>query len=384
MTPIRQSENYKSRGFSLVEVMVGLVIGMLGILVIMQVFAVSEGRKRTTTSGSDAQINGLSALLAIERDVRQAGFGYTSSPGSGTNPALGCKTRAYNSAATPNNIDFRLIPVLITNGVANAPDAITVTYGTGPNLTTPAGFSIPSSGAANYKLTNNADKAGFADGDLVLAMQPGLNCTLAQVTGLTGSGSDVITHNSGVGGNYNDPGGLGVSYNLPTAQLMNLGNPIITQYFVQTSNLASSDLKFGTSGGAANTTVLADNIVTIQAQYGIDTNGDGSIDAWVEPTGVWANNPTATPSTPTVTNILQIKAIRIAVVARSGLMERGIVTLPCANNAGSNNGPCAWQDTPASPAPLIDLLPGDPNWNRYRYKVYQTIIPIRNMIWSES
>ena len=384
MTPIRQSENYKSKGFSLVEVMVGLVIGMLGILVIMQVFAVSEGRKRTTTSGSDAQINGLSALLAIERDVRQAGFGYTSSPGSGTNPALGCKTLAYNSAAVPTTIDFRLIPVLITNGAANAPDAITVTYGTGPNLTTPAGFKLPASGAANYQLTNNADKAGFADGDLVLAMQPGLDCTLAQVTGLTGSGSDVITHNSGgVGGNYNRPSGLGVPYNLPTAQLMNLGNPIITQYFVQTSNLASSDLKFGTSGGAANTTVLADNIVTIQAQYGIDTNGDGSIDAWVEPTGVWANNPTATPSTPIVTNILQIKAIRIAVVARSGLMERGVVTLPCANNAGSNSGPCAWQDTPASPAPLIDLS-ADPLWNRYRYKVYQTIIPIRNMIWSES
>ena len=379
MIRIRQSKNNKSRGFSLVEVMVGLVIGMLGILVIMQVFAVSEGRKRTTTSGGDAQINGLSALLAIERDVRQAGFGYTSAPGAGTNPALGCNTLAYNSAATPNLIPFKLTPVVITDGGAGGSDAITVIYGSGPNLSTPVPFTQNSGASANYQLNNPGDKAGFAVGDLVLAMQPGLACSLAQITGLTGSGSDTIIHNPS--GAYNAPGGLGVTYGLPTAQLLNLGNPIITQYFVQASNLAATDLKLGAPGVAAGTTILADNIVTIQAQYGIDTNGDGSIDSWVEPTGaIWGN----TATTPSTTSILQIKAIRIVVIARSSLMERAAVTNTCANNAGTNNGPCAWQDTPASPAPLINLLPGDPNWNRYRYKVYQTIIPIRNMIWSES
>jgi type IV pilus assembly protein PilW len=45
-------------GFSLVEIMVGLAIGMLAVIVILQVFALSEGRKRTTTSGGDAQSNG--------------------------------------------------------------------------------------------------------------------------------------------------------------------------------------------------------------------------------------------------------------------------------------------------------------------------------------
>lgn len=378
MIRIRQSENYKSRGFSLVEVMVGLVIGMLGILVIMQVFAVSEGRKRTTTSGSDAQINGLSALLAIERDVRQAGYGYTSAPGAGTNPALGCNTLAYNSAAVPTSIPFKLTPVVITDGGPGVPDSITIIYGSGPNLATPVGFTQPSPAAANYQLINNADKAGFAAGDLVLAMQPGQPCTLAQVTTITGPGSDNLIH--APSSPYNPSGGFGVSYGLPTAQLLNLGNPIITQYFVLASNLAATDLKLGAPGVAAGTTILADNIVTIQAQYGIDPTGVGLITAWVEPTGaIWGN----TATTPAIANILQIKAIRIAVVARSGLMERGAVTFTCANNAGTNYGPCAWQDTVAWPAPLIDLR-GDPAWANYRYKVYQTIIPIRNMIWSES
>ena len=36
------------RGFSLIEIMIGVVVGMLGIVVIMQVFLVSEGQKRLT------------------------------------------------------------------------------------------------------------------------------------------------------------------------------------------------------------------------------------------------------------------------------------------------------------------------------------------------
>ena len=42
-------------GFSLVELMVAVVIGLIGKLVMFQVFAVSEGQKRTTASGGDGQ-----------------------------------------------------------------------------------------------------------------------------------------------------------------------------------------------------------------------------------------------------------------------------------------------------------------------------------------
>ena len=37
----------------------------------------------------------------------------------------------------------------------------------------------------------------------------------------------------------------------------------------------------------------------------------------------------------------------------------------------------------ASPAPTVDLSPGDANWARYRYRVFETIIPLRNVIWSK-
>ena len=49
-------------GFSLVEVMVAMVIGLLGIIVMMQMFSVFEGQKRTTTGGDDANSSGAVSL----------------------------------------------------------------------------------------------------------------------------------------------------------------------------------------------------------------------------------------------------------------------------------------------------------------------------------
>ena len=67
-------------GFSLVELMVGLTIGLIVILVVTQTLAIFEGQKRTTASGADAQQSGLMGLFAIEQDVRMAGAGFNSIP----------------------------------------------------------------------------------------------------------------------------------------------------------------------------------------------------------------------------------------------------------------------------------------------------------------
>ena len=69
-------------------------------------------------------------------------------------------------------------------------------------------------------------------------------------------------------------------------------------------------------------------------------------------------------------------------MVRSSLLEKDNVTGTCTNNAGTNNGPCAWRDTATNPAPLINLS-SDTNWQRYRYRVFETIIPLRNVIMGE-
>src|ERR1035437_1308770 len=99
-------------GFSLVDVMVGMVIALLGIIIIFQVFSVSEGIKRTTTSGGDALQNGASALFALERSLKEAGYGIFSS---------------INLAPLPAD-PLGTAPVTIAPGAANASDSITIRY----------------------------------------------------------------------------------------------------------------------------------------------------------------------------------------------------------------------------------------------------------------
>ena len=64
---------HRTTGFGLIEIMVSLVIGMLAVIVMLQVFSLSEERKRTTTSGGDAQTNGNINLYRLQKDIRQAG-----------------------------------------------------------------------------------------------------------------------------------------------------------------------------------------------------------------------------------------------------------------------------------------------------------------------
>src|SRR5690606_13432384 len=106
------------KGVTLVELMVALVIGSIATLVIQQVMAVFEGQKRTSTGGSDAQVNGGVALFSIERDVRQAGYGLFG--GDGSLCPRGINT--YCDGVTKSDGDT-LRPLVIQDGGAGS-DAI--------------------------------------------------------------------------------------------------------------------------------------------------------------------------------------------------------------------------------------------------------------------
>jgi type IV pilus assembly protein PilW len=94
----------RPRGFTLVEVMVAMVIGMIGIIIMMQVFASAEGQKRTTTGTGDAQSNGAMAIYTLQRDIREAGYGFNAMN------ALGC---ALALPAPASRTLTQLAPVII-------------------------------------------------------------------------------------------------------------------------------------------------------------------------------------------------------------------------------------------------------------------------------
>src|SRR4029077_10848280 len=120
------------RGFSMVELLVAMLIGLIGMIIIFQVFEVSEGIKRSTTSGGDAQQNGVIALYTMERDFKNGGMGFNETA------FAGCDLVGYdNKRATPDfppaGVTMKLAPVFITPGAATtAPDQISVLYGSQP------------------------------------------------------------------------------------------------------------------------------------------------------------------------------------------------------------------------------------------------------------
>jgi type IV pilus assembly protein PilW len=333
-------------GFTLVEIMVGLVIGMLATLVIMQVFSVFENQKRTTTGSADALTNGNIALFKIARDAQMAGYSLVSTTDS---PIYSCSTFTTAESGVTG-----IFPVSVTDNVdGTTSDSITLRYGT-----TQTG-GIPSSITATGP-TTVASSFGCSVGNKTLVVN-GSACNISHATAVTPSagslpGTVTMADESIVAAN--------------SSTLACLTNWREVTYKVINGNTLAFRDNLATSPDAFNP--LVSGIVNIQVQYGISSAAtSAAVVAWVEPTGSYA--------TPAVAYRNLIKAVRIAVVARDAKQDINDVTSFC--NQTTFTGLCAWQDVTGSQAPAIDLT-GTANWKKYRYRVFETTIPLRNLIWN--
>lgn len=356
MNSNQQHSFHRQAGFSLIEILVGLVIGLLATLVIMQVFAVFEGQKRTTTGTSEAQTNGSIALYTIENELKMAGFGLLPSD----NSPLECTTLNFD---TGNTGMTDISPVTITDGgtAAGASDTISIRYAT----TATGGIPSPITGIPSANAVTVANNQGCPVNDIAMIIN-GTTCNFTKVAATFPADFTTIT--------LQNPAGASTGVNISC-----LGSWITTLFRV-TPNYDPAVAANSQAYLERNGTASVADIVNIQAQYGIsDSAKSNRVTQWVDATGSWA--------APTVTDRNRIKAIRIAVVARNGLLEKQDVSFACSSlTANFPVGLCAWDATSAapinaSPAPAVDLS-NDPNWKRYRYRVFETIIPLRNVIWS--
>ncbi len=360
-----QRESCRQSGFSLIEILVGLVIGLLATLVILQVFTVFEGQKRTTTGSADAQTNGSIALFSISNELQMAGFGLNPTD---TTPL---KCTALNVGATGIT---DISPVTITDGgnAAGASDTITIryagsAYGGGNSMIKGVGLLS----ANDVTLYSNM---GCQVGDISLIVN-GTTCNFSSVVPTTTPDNITVTLLSIAGAVAN------------STNLSCLGAWNVTQFRVNPNYNPTSVATNSQAYLERNGTPSVSDVVNIQAQYGISaTANTNQVVQWVNATAPWDQATLLQPAN--ITNRNRIKAVRIAVVTRNGLLEKAIVTNTCSSLTAINPaGLCAWDatsaaPTTASPAPAIDLS-NDPNWQFYRYRVFETIIPLRNMIWAK-
>ncbi|MEF8731339.1 MAG: PilW family protein [Candidatus Accumulibacter meliphilus] len=333
------------RGFTLVEVMVAMVIGMLGLIIMMQVFSAAEGQRRATTGSGDAQSNGAMALYALQRDIRQGGYGFNAVNTFGCPLAL---------PAPASRTLAQLAPVTINPPTADVPagdantDTLLIAYGNnegppeGDVITAINGLQLAVQAAPNYSVG--------PPGDWVIAAPsaPTAGCTfiLAAVTAVVAPNVTVSDVSGAVDG----------------GTLFNLGaNPRFLAYAVRGGNLTVCDYLAADCSSAANYVAIANNIVSLRAQYGHASTDVSGVDSWDRTTPADADQRTL------ACLWARTSAVRIAIVARNSQVERDPITAAAPLWAGS--------------AGAALTLSGRGNWQNYRYKVFETIIPIRNLPW---
>src|SRR5437763_1535646 len=118
-------------GFSLIDIMVGLVIGLIAVLVIYQVFVAAEGIKRNTISAGDAQQNGLLSSFMMTVELANAANGLAANQQDLMTCAPAPDVASFASS-------WRPIPVVISDGGGTAtaplPDQFIITYSTANSI----------------------------------------------------------------------------------------------------------------------------------------------------------------------------------------------------------------------------------------------------------
>ncbi len=376
-------------GFSLVEAMVGLTLGIITVLIITQTFSSFEATKSTTTASSDAQENGLIALEVISQDARNAGIGVGDNAGAWDCSNLvswrddGNTSGPITSLSTTSPpLTFNFAPVIITDGGASGSDV--VTFRTGQSFLGSIPNYITADMPASSSELNVSRTQGFKDGDLILVTQ-GTNCTLMQVTQVQAAALK-LQHNPG--GNpppakFNPTvayqnNNLWPAYTTG-AKIYNMGEVVETSYSVN----ASRDLQLVSASlsSVLQTLVPVRQIVALQAQYGVSNDASDVVECWVSAVAAQTcsfTQPSAATKTenwnaPTAAMIKRIKAVRVLVVARSGKREAAVVTTAVPTMATSP------VNATAIAIPGINTLT---DWQNYRYKVYESVIPLRNILWA--
>ena len=341
-------------GISIVEMMVGLMVGTLVTLSAWGTVMFYEANRRTGIGGNSALENGLATALAIQRDVKSAGLGIIF---NGTS-ACGTLNVFHDGVTTADGV--ALAPVSITDGGA-ASDQVSVAY-SGSILGGAPVRTIAAMAAPNDLIRINTTGPVVTGNMVLVASASGASpCTLMRVTSATTAGFG--TELTRAAGEWNPADPATAFTNAPSypanSNVIRADGFTWVTYRVTNANLEVVD----NLTGAVDT--LAENVVLLKAQYGTSNGMTPQIEQWVNATDAWA------PPLDAV-HVNAVRAIRIVVVARSPHRERPSVA----------GGPC--DATTAAPetwpgGPAVDLSP-DPEWQCYRYKTLMLTIPLKNII----
>mgnify|MGYP003694408453 CR=1 FL=1 len=358
-SPMREHSNRDARGLQrgvgLIEVMVSIVIAMLLVLVIYQIYEISEGQKRTITAGSDAQQNAAYGLYVLGRDLAIAGNGIASTAATLDQCAL-----------------LRPIPVLIEAGrdgqrsghdhralrrVGLAGDARSHSCRTRPSTT----YVGPGTGRRDSVRRRRCGRRGPGRhlhdvDDRRRRRRRRRGNRIRDAHGTRRSPAISLQRIRAVDRVAGEPRPGRVD---GTHRLYGRCQPRMR--CARRSSFPNND----------PVAPLVSDVVNLKAQYGLDTNNDGIIDSWQDA----ATAPWTAASLPALSRSPRFG--RYARSAwRSSRAARNTRRIP------SPTGPLVMFDNSlGGHTESMSLTTDD---THYRYKVLETVIPLRNALWNPS
>lgn len=377
----RPNSNSLQGGLTLIELLVAVVIGLVITLAVSNVVILGESHKRTTTSVNDVGQSGAYAAYAIDQAVRSAGSGFVQSTQPTDRGVFGCKLYVGSTlpradafpapfekflSAAPS--DLRMSPVLIGKSQSSDgnSDVLMVMggYGGGGGISRP----ITDTGTATTLALDNT--VGLAADDLAIVSQAGTTeCLLEQV-------SSVATKVLTLGGKYYTAGPDSLISTLAASTstyVTPLGNATANNVQMKLLGVGADSTLFSydmlNDSGKDTVLAVADGVVRLRALYGLDVNGDGVVETWADP-GVGDYAIDALMVAPD--KIKLIRAVRVALVMRNSNYEKTEVapsSLSWFNDAKD-----------AANASLKQTLTLSGDDLHYRYRVIDSIIPLRNML----
>jgi type IV pilus assembly protein PilW len=281
------------KGFSLVELMVSMVIGLIILAALSQIFATSRGAYHLEEGMARVQESGRFAIEFLSQDIRMAGYAGCNSTGlsvgtvSGSGASTVCSTNfcngvsptsaafdfnpdgiagyRYTGGGSSNNLSDwtpNLPGAYFSNGQVKAgTDVIIIQRGSTIN-TNLTGNTTPDN--ANVQIIDTAELAGIITADTVLMVTDCKNGDVFRANNISsGSGKKTIAHTSG-----NVSSHLTHKYG-NDAELMTL---ISRAYYIGTGASGEPALKLKelTTTGTVVDSELVEGIEELRILYGED------------------------------------------------------------------------------------------------------------------
>jgi type IV pilus assembly protein PilW len=334
MTPLRSTPK-QAPGFTLVELMVAVAMGLALVLALATVMVRHDSGKRTLVSSNDLSLNSAYLSFSLDRELRSAGSGFTQN----WRDTFGCVLRVARGGAQilPRAAAFpapfagvpqqvRLAPLIVHAGLgADGSDVLAVATGSSGLGETPIRVQPASTTAVDLRVTSTV---GLRGNDLVVVSEDGIGCVVQQLAApFTGGATQLLSF----GGTYAkaeiDSVALTAFSTNNLAFVSLLGNTTGNRPMLRLFGIGAGATLFSYDllqlDGTDTVQPVADGVVDMRARYGIDTNADGRIDSWVTPTAAGFTAAELTDGSVAARDrLMTIMAVRVGVVLRSDRIER--------------------------------------------------------------